>query len=365
MLAHALAVAADGRRGGEGEEPDPPGEAKRSSGRSSASSSSSRCSRGRRGRRSRRRSQDREDKIRGDLERAESVRRPRPRPRSPSTSASWPRRATRPVEIIEEARQAADQVRKDLIARAEADAAEIAVEGPGGHPRSRPSGRWPTCRAACRRAVDRARGEGRRAEPGPRHADRSSSRATSTRWGAGKQWPSPVSERIEAYARGTAWRSPGRKGMLGEVEDDLFRFARVVRGQRRPADGAHRPVAADGPSDRGGRGAHGRQGAPGEHVAGRGLRRCGVGRAASSPAIVDRFVELAAAERGHEVAEVRSAIPLDDAQQQRLAAGAVGGDAASRSRSRSIVDADGARRDSSPASATPSSTARSVTGSSS
>ena len=37
------------------------------------------------------------------------------------------------------------------------------------------------------------------------------------------------------------------------------------------------------------------------------------------PAIVARFVELAAQSREHEVAEVRSAVPLDDAQVQRLA----------------------------------------------
>ena len=36
------------------------------------------------------------------------------------------------------------------------------------------------------------------------------------------------------------------------------------------------------------------------------------GQVGDLPAIVDRFVELAAAERKREVAEVRSAIPLDD-----------------------------------------------------
>ena len=46
----------------------------------------------------------------------------------------------------------------------------------------------------------------------------------------------------------------------------------------------------------------------------------GAGRASELAEIVGRFLEKAASERGHEVAEVRSAIPLDDAQQQRLAA---------------------------------------------
>jgi F-type H+-transporting ATPase subunit delta len=45
----------------------------------------------------------------------------------------------------------------------------------------------------------------------------------------------------------------------------------------------------------------------------------GIGRAAEMPEIVDRFVKLAAGERQHEVAEVRSAVPLDEGQRQRLA----------------------------------------------
>jgi F-type H+-transporting ATPase subunit delta len=43
------------------------------------------------------------------------------------------------------------------------------------------------------------------------------------------------------------------------------------------------------------------------------------GQASDLPAIVERFVELAASERDNEVAEVRSAIPLDDEQIARLA----------------------------------------------
>ena len=68
--------------------------------------------------------QDREDKIRGDLEHAESVRQ-----QAEAELADYQRQLAdsrnEGGRIIEEARQAADQVRKDLIARAEADAAEI------------------------------------------------------------------------------------------------------------------------------------------------------------------------------------------------------------------------------------------------
>ena len=65
--------------------------------------------------------QDREDKIRGDLEHAESV-----RTQADKELADYQRQLAdsrnEGGRIIEEARQSADQVRKDLIARAEADA---------------------------------------------------------------------------------------------------------------------------------------------------------------------------------------------------------------------------------------------------
>ncbi len=68
--------------------------------------------------------QDREDKIRGDLEQAETV-----RTQAETELADYQRQLAdarnEAGRIIEEARQSADQVRKDLIARAEADAAAI------------------------------------------------------------------------------------------------------------------------------------------------------------------------------------------------------------------------------------------------
>jgi F-type H+-transporting ATPase subunit b len=68
--------------------------------------------------------QDREDRIRDDLERAEAAR------TEAEASLEEYRRQLADARaeagrIIEEARQAADQVRKDLIARAEADAADV------------------------------------------------------------------------------------------------------------------------------------------------------------------------------------------------------------------------------------------------
>jgi F-type H+-transporting ATPase subunit b len=67
---------------------------------------------------------DREDKIRGDLESAEAA-----KTEAESSLAEYQRQLAEARnesgKIIEEARLAADQVRKDLIARAEADAADL------------------------------------------------------------------------------------------------------------------------------------------------------------------------------------------------------------------------------------------------
>jgi len=68
--------------------------------------------------------QAREDKIRGDLERAEQA-----RTEAEATLERYQRQVAEArgeaTRIIEEARQAAEGVRRDLIARAEADAAEV------------------------------------------------------------------------------------------------------------------------------------------------------------------------------------------------------------------------------------------------
>ena len=98
--------------------------------------------------------------------------------------------------------------------------------------------------------------------------------------------------------------------MLGEVEDDLFRFARVFEGTDELRMALTDPSL---PADR-------RMAVVEELMGGKALNVSaalasfvvGIGRASELPAIVDRFVELAAAEREHEVAEVRSAVALDD-----------------------------------------------------
>lgn len=104
---------------------------------------------------------------------------------------------------------------------------------------------------------------------------------------------------------------------LAQVEDELYRLARIVEG----SDELRQTLSdASIPPDR-------RQAIIEELLAGKAWPLTislasflvGAGRGRQLPEIVDRFVERAAAERQHVVAEVRSAIPLDEDQQRRLA----------------------------------------------
>jgi F-type H+-transporting ATPase subunit delta len=126
-----------------------------------------------------------------------------------------------------------------------------------------------------------------------------------------------MTERVEAYADALL-EVAKVEGLLGEVEDDLFRFARAFE-----ASDALRLALTDPalPAER-------RMAVVEDLMGGKSLAVsaamaafvAGIGRASDLPAIVERFVEKAAHEREREVAEVRSAIPLDDRQQERLAA---------------------------------------------
>ena len=123
-------------------------------------------------------------------------------------------------------------------------------------------------------------------------------------------------ERTEAYADALLAAARG-EGNLADIEDDLFRFARTFEGSdelRIALTDPHLPV------DR-------RLAVIEDLMGGRGLAASvalasmvvAAGHATDLPAIIDRFVELAASERQREFAEVRSALPLDAKQQKRLA----------------------------------------------
>jgi F-type H+-transporting ATPase subunit delta len=125
-----------------------------------------------------------------------------------------------------------------------------------------------------------------------------------------------AADRIDSWARALLEIAQAEDN-VAEVEDELFRFSRIVEGN----DDLRMALSNPGqPADR-------RAAIVDELLENRSLQMTraiaafvvGAGRGHDLPAIVTRFVELAAESRQRQVAEVRSAVPLDDAQVQRLA----------------------------------------------
>jgi F-type H+-transporting ATPase subunit delta len=125
----------------------------------------------------------------------------------------------------------------------------------------------------------------------------------------------PSSPRIEAYAHALLEVSRA-EGQLGEVEDELFRFARTFEGSDELRVALSDPTL---PAQR-------RVAVVEELLGAKALQVSAAlasfivaaGRATDLPGIVDRFVELAAAEQRRAIAEVRSAITLTSEQIDRL-----------------------------------------------
>jgi F-type H+-transporting ATPase subunit delta len=125
-----------------------------------------------------------------------------------------------------------------------------------------------------------------------------------------------MSDRVEAYAR-ALFEVAKAEGTLPEVEDELFRFARVVEGSDDLRMALTDPQL---PAER-------RQAIVEDLLGGKALPTTvalisfvvGIGRASELPKIVDRFVSYSAEEREHAVAEVRTAVSLDETQRKRLA----------------------------------------------
>ena len=124
-------------------------------------------------------------------------------------------------------------------------------------------------------------------------------------------------ERTQAYAE--ALLAVARsEGALGDVSDELFRFARVLESNdelRTTLTDQQLPVSR-------------RQQIVEDLLGGKAhpitttlvSMVIGAGRARDLPAIIDELVQLSAAEADKEVAEVRSAVELSDDQKQRLTA---------------------------------------------
>jgi F-type H+-transporting ATPase subunit delta len=125
-----------------------------------------------------------------------------------------------------------------------------------------------------------------------------------------------MADRIDAYAQALL-EIARAEDRLDDVEDELFRFARIVEGN----DDLRMALANPGlAADR-------RAAIVDELLEGRALALSramaafivGAGRGHDFPSIVQRFVELAAQTRQSALAEVKSATPLDGPQIERLA----------------------------------------------
>ena len=205
--------------------------------------------------------------------------------------------------------------------RPQAELAEIAAARRAGGHRGRQGRRpSPTSGARSRTLAIGAGREGRRAQPRPRHQAR-----------AHRELHQPgrsdelmdADDRIDGYADGALRGRPGR-GHRSARSRTSCSASPDRRGQRRAAR-RRSPTRHPRPSaGRDRRGPARRQG-----VADHRQRWCsivvGAGRARDLPAIIDRWSSAAAAQRNKEVAEVRSAVPLTDDQQARLAEALVAG----------------------------------------
>jgi F-type H+-transporting ATPase subunit delta len=124
-----------------------------------------------------------------------------------------------------------------------------------------------------------------------------------------------VADRIDAYAAALFEVAKG-EGSLETVENELFKVARTIEGSDQLREALTDPAI---PLER-------RQGIVEDLLGGRTSPVTtslvsfvvAAGRARDLPAIIDRLVRMAAEERHEAVAEVRSAIPLDEGQRQRL-----------------------------------------------
>ncbi len=123
-------------------------------------------------------------------------------------------------------------------------------------------------------------------------------------------------ERIDGYAA-AMFEVARVEGSLDEVEDELFRFARIFESN----DELRNALTDEAvPAER-------RRGIVAELLGPRAspvtanlvALVVSAGRARQLPAIIDKMVRRAASEHRRAVAEVRSAIPLDADQEARLA----------------------------------------------
>ena len=216
------------------------------------------------------------------------------------------------ARIIDEARQTAEQMRRDLMVRAEAEVNELR-ERSRDRDRRRPAAghrRPPVAGVRAGHRCGRDRGP---EEPRPRHQPRP--RRALHRAGRDERLMA-AADRNDAYA--TALFEVARaEGSLERVEAELYQVARAIEGNealRSKLTDQALPVEL-------------RQGIVEDLLGDRTQPVTkalvsfvvGSGRARDLPKIIDLLVQRTAEERQEVVADIRSAIPLDDDQQARLA----------------------------------------------
>jgi F-type H+-transporting ATPase subunit delta len=121
--------------------------------------------------------------------------------------------------------------------------------------------------------------------------------------------------RVEGYAK-ALFQIAQAEGALDQVEDELFRFARTLENEIRLRDALIDPQL---PTERRVAVVHELLGAKASpHTVNLISFVVEQGRARELIPIIDSLVELAAKERQKAVAEVRTAMPLDQEQRERL-----------------------------------------------
>lgn len=126
-----------------------------------------------------------------------------------------------------------------------------------------------------------------------------------------------AADRIERYAT-ALFEVASAEGTLGEVEDELFRFARTLEGSDELREALTDPGIPASRRQQIVEDLLGRRASPVTTALVSFV--VGVGRGGDLPAIIDRLVARAATSRHHEVAEVRSVVELTEEQRTRLAA---------------------------------------------
>ncbi len=216
--------------------------------------------------------------------------------------------------IVEEARQAADAMKADILAKANADAQEIVAKARAEADTEKDRA-LQEARVRHGHSVARPRREGRRRQPGPQRPAQPRRRLP-RRLGRDVVAVSE-SDRIKGYAAGLLEIARG-EGELDRVERELYQVARAVEGSEE-LRGTLSDVLI--PMER-------KRGIVDDLIGGRAadLTIAAIdfivasGRAKDLPEIADELARAAAATRSREVAEIRSAVELDDETVRRLEA---------------------------------------------